>query len=355
MAFIKEAISKVTSLQNLTEAEAAKTMRELIDGSATAPQIASLLTALRMKGETVDEIASFAAVMRDRATRISPKVSGRLTDTCGTGGDLLKTFNISTIAALVVAGAGVPVAKHGNRSVTSRCGSADLLEELGVNIMAGPEVVQESIEQVGIGFLFAQIFHSATKNVALPRKEIGIRTIFNVLGPLTNPAGAKAQLVGVYDDGLVLKMVKVLEKIGSEDAIVVHGLGGLDEVSLTGRTHAARLHGGEIHEEFLTPDSFGLLPAELKNTTPPETLEDYVSTALRILSGSRQLDPAVRDMILANASTALVVAGRGDNYVEGMEIARHSLDSGQALKKLVDLAKFSGGDQEKIDEFLKTV
>ena len=197
MAFIKEAIFKVASLQNLTTEEATKTMIELIDGSATPPQIASLLTALRMKGESVDEIAAFASVMRDQSTKIRPRVSGRLTDTCGTGGDILKTFNISTISALVVAGAGTPVAQHGNRSVTSKCGSADLLEKLGVNITAGPERVQKSIEEAGIGFLFAQVFHSATKNVAIPRREIGIRTIFNLLGPLTNPAGAKAQLIGV--------------------------------------------------------------------------------------------------------------------------------------------------------------
>lgn len=351
MVFIKEAISKVTSMQNLNEEEAKMTMQELMDGSATPSQVAALLTALRMKGETVDEIASFAVVMREHATKISPKVEGRLTDTCGTGGDLQKTFNISTLSALVVAGAGVPVAKHGNRSVTSNCGSADLLEKLGVNVTAKPEVVQKSIERAGIGFVFAQVFHSATKNVASPRREIGIRTVFNVLGPLTNPAGAKAQLVGVYDDGLVLKVANVLKKIGIEDAIVVHGIGGLDEVSLTGKTHTARLHNGEIHEEFLTPDTFGLSHLEFKNLPAPENLEDYVLTSVTLLNGSSRQYGQVRDMVLANASTALVVAGKVGNYGDGMELARESLDSGDALRKLNELVKMSGGDAGKMEEF----
>ncbi len=356
MAYIKEAISKVVSLQNLTAEEATKTMYELIDGSASPPQIASLLTALRMKGETVDEIAAFASVMREQATKIRPRVSGRLTDTCGTGGDLMKTFNISTISALVVAGAGAPVAKHGNRSVTSKCGSADLLEKLGVNITAGPELVQKSIEQVGIGFLFAQVFHSATKNVSFPRREIGIRTIFNLLGPLTNPAGAKVQLVGVYDDSLVLKMAKVLAKIGTEDAMIVHGHGGLDEVSLAGQTHAARIRNGEILEEVLTPDSFGLPLVEFKDVTAPENPEDYPITTVKILSGSRDArERAVRNMVLANASTALAVAGKVSNYTEGVEMARQSLDSGGAFRKLRELVKLSGGDTEKTEKFAKVL
>lgn len=352
MAFIKEAISKVVSLQNLTSEEAKKTMYEMIDGLAMPTQIASLLTALRMKGETVDEIAAFASVMREQATKIRPRVSGRLTDTCGTGGDFLRTFNISTISALVVAGAGTPVAKHGNRSVTSKCGSADLLEKLGVNITAGPELVQKSIEQAGFGFLFAPVFHLATKNVALPRSEIGIRTIFNLLGPLTNPAGAKAQLVGVYDDSLVLKMARVLSKIGTEDAIIVHGFGGLDEVSLTGKTHAARIRNGEIVEEVMTPDSFGLPLIQLKDIIAPVNPDDYALTALKILHGSSDnRNSAVRDMVLANASTALVVAGKVTGYVEGVEMARQSLDSGMAYKKLRELTKLSGGDLEVAEKF----
>lgn len=350
--FVKDAISKVVSLENLTEDEARRAMSELIDGSATPSQIASLLTALRIKGETVEEIAAFARVMRENALKITPKTQGRLTDTCGTGGDVLKTFNISTISALVVAGAGVPVAKHGNRSVTSRCGSADLLESLGVNISAGPEVVQRSIEVGGIGFLFAQVFHSATKNVGLPRREIGIRTIFNVLGPLTNPAGAKTQLIGVYDASLVLKLAKVLEKLGTEDAIVVHGLGGLDEISLTGKTLAARLRNGVIDEEELSPASFGLQPAEFVDLAAPENLNEYVLTAMKILLGSmRGRDRVVRDMVLANASAALVASGHDSTYVEGMETAAHSVDSGKALNKLRELIKLSGGDLAKFEKF----
>ena len=201
--------------------------------------------------------------------------------------------------------------------------------------------------------MFAQVFHCATKNVAFPRREIGIRTVFNVLGPLTNPAGAKAQLVGVYDDGLVMKIASVLKKIGIEDAIVVHGVGGLDEVSLTGETHTARLHNGNIREEFLTPETFGLSRVEVSDMIPPEKLDDYVLAALTILSGARGRYGSVRDMVLANASTAFTVAGEVGSYDEGMEVAKESLDSGSALKKLNELVKWSGGDAAKVEEFTK--
>ena len=288
MAFIKEAIQKAVNSQNLSEEEARLTMTELIDGTASPSQIASLLTALRMKGETVDEIAAFATVMREHARRINPRVSSRLTDTCGTGGDALKTFNISTLSALVVAGAGAPIAKHGNRSFTSKCGSADLLEKLGVNINAEPEKVEKSIEQAGIGFMFAQVFHSATKNVSAPRREIGVRTVFNILGPLTNPANTKAQLLGVYDDGLVLKLAEVLVKLGIERAIVAHGMDGFDEISLIGKSHVARFQGGDIKEEILTPRSFGFELSRFDEISAPEEIDEHVLVALRVLSNSQR-------------------------------------------------------------------
>jgi len=344
LAFIKEAISKVVKSQNLSEEEARLTMTELIDSTASPSQIASLLTALRMKGETVDEIAAFATVMREHARTINPRVSGRLTDTCGTGGDALKTFNISTISALVVAGAGAPIAKHGNRSFTSKCGSADLLEKLGVNINAEPEKVQSSIERAGIGFMFAPVFHSATKNVSVPRKEIGVRTVFNILGPLTNPANAKAQLLGVYEVGLVMKLTKVLVKLGLESAIVVHGMDGFDEISLIGKTHVARFLNGNIKEEILSPSSFGLELRKFEEIAPPEEIDEHVLVALRVLSGSKDQRNAVRDTVLANSSAGLLASGMAKDYSEGVELARSSLKSGKALEKLTQLVKYSGGD-----------
>lgn len=355
MAFIKEAIQKVVTSQNLSEGEARLTMTELIDGTATPSQIASFLTALRTKGETVEEIAAFATVMREHAKTINPRVSSRLTDTCGTGGDALKTFNISTLAALVIAGAGVPIAKHGNRSFTSKCGSADLLERLGVNINAEPEIVQSSIEKGGIGFMFAQVFHSATKNVSLPRREIGIRTVFNILGPLTNPANAKAQLLGVYEVGLVMKLTKVLAKLGIESAVVAHGMDGFDEISLIGDTHVARLQNGVIKEEILAPRSFGFKIAKYEQIAAPEDVDEHVKVALRVLSGSKDKRSAVSDTVLVNASAGLVASGMAANYLEGVEIARSSLKSGKALDKLTQLVKYSGGDIAVTEELLRRI
>jgi anthranilate phosphoribosyltransferase len=309
-----------------------------------------------MKGETIEEIAAFASVMRERALTISPRVSSRLIDTCGTGGDNLKTFNVSTVAALVISGAGAPVAKHGNRSFTSRCGSADLLERLGVNINADPKMVQISIERAGIGFLFAPVFHSATKNVSLPRKEIGFRTIFNLLGPLTNPASAKAQLLGVYDDELVLKLAHVLRKLGIESAMVVHGVDGLDEISLIGNTHVARLENGNIREDDLSPSSFGLEKRKFEEiSSSSHDVDGHAITTLNILSGDRTVgerERAVRDMMLANASAGLVIAGKADNYLEGVDIARDSIDSGRALDKLRELVKYSAGDPSRLESIL---
>jgi anthranilate phosphoribosyltransferase len=357
MTFIREAISKVVNSENLTENEARQAMIELIDGSATQSQIGSLLTALRMKGETVDEIAAFASIMKQHAVKIDPKVVPRLTDTCGTGGDNLKTFNISTVAALVISGAGVPVAKHGNRSFTSKCGSADLLERLGVNINASPEHVKISIEQAGIGFLFAPVFHSATKNVAVPRKEIGVRTVFNLLGPLTNPANAKAQLLGVYDDSLVVKMAEVLRKLGIESAIVVHGLDGFDEISLIGETHAAHLENGSVKEEILSPSSFGLEKRSFDQVSAHDLdVDGHATIALSILRGSstREKEKAVCDMVIANASAGLVASGRARSFKEGVELAKTSLESGRAFQKLNDLVRFSDGDETRIESLLSS-
>jgi anthranilate phosphoribosyltransferase len=250
---IKEAIQLLVDHKNLSFELAQQSMREIMAGEATPSQIGAFLTSLRMKGETVDEITAFAGIMRENAVHINPQVDGRTVDTCGTGGDLLKTFNVSTTAAFVAAGGGVSIAKHGNRSVTSKCGSADVLEAVGVNLNATPSVVQKCIEDVGIGFMFAPAFHPAMKNAIIPRREIGVRTVFNILGPLTNPANATAQVLGVYDSDLVDPLAKVLHRLGIEEALVVHGVGGLDEISTIGKTKLAWLKDGEITSKEITP------------------------------------------------------------------------------------------------------
>ncbi len=359
---MKDAISKLVTMESdLSDYEANAAMEEIMEGVATPSQIASFLTAIRMKGASVAELTAFAAAMKRHALKINPKVSSRLVDTCGTGGDKMKTFNISTVAAFVTAGAGVPVAKHGNRSFTSKCGSADLMERLGVNINADPQTVQASIEQVNIGFMFAPVFHPAMKNVGVPRKEIGIRTVFNVLGPLTNPAGAKAQVVGVYDSALVHQLAQVLKGLGVEDAMVVHGVDGIDEISLVGRTLAARVSRGEkeIHEEMLDPlSSFGLKPRTIEEVSAEGAdLERYALTAFNILSQSdAKLTPkerATKEMILMNSSAALVTSGKADNYKEGVELAKNSIKSGHAFEKVVSLVKLTRGDPSRIESLSK--
>ena len=351
---VKEAIAKLVLSEDLESYEADAAMEEIMAGGASPSQIASFLTAIRMKGATVDELAAFAAAMRRHAFSIHPKVSSRLVDTCGTGGDKFKTFNISTVSALITAGAGVCVAKHGNRSFTSKCGSADLLERLGVNISADPSTVENSIERAGIGFMFAPVFHPAMKYAGPTRKEIGFRTVFNVLGPLTNPAGAKSQLVGVFDDSLVLPIAKVLLKLGTEDAMVVHGMDGIDEISLVGRTHSARVSKNEVREEMLEPSSFGLKHISFQEISAEGAdLEEYALTAFNILSRSdsklTSKERATKDMMLMNSSAALVTACLADGYVEGLEMARSSVDSGKALEKLVSLVKYTNGDPSPIE------
>ncbi|MDA4130850.1 MAG: anthranilate phosphoribosyltransferase [Thaumarchaeota archaeon] len=357
---IKTAISKLVAGSDLSEFEASATIEEIMEGIATPSQIAAFLTAIRMKGVSVDELTTFAASMKRHALKICPKVNDRLVDTCGTGGDKLKTFNISTIAAFVTSGAGVPVAKHGNRSFSSKCGSADLLEKLGVNINADPQTVQNSIEQADIGFMFAPVFHPAMKHVAVPRKEIGIMTMFNILGPLTNPAGAKVQIVGVYDDSLVRPIAQVLTRLGVEDVIVVHGEGGIDEVSPVGSTHVARKAEGdkEIRDEVLDPlATFGL---ELRTfdeiSAEGANIDTYATMALSVLSpDSTKLTPrerATKEMVLMNSSAALVTSKMAVDYLEGIDLAKNAIQSGKALDKLVSLVKYTNGDRGRIESLL---
>jgi anthranilate phosphoribosyltransferase len=346
---IKEGIQKLTERKNLSHDEAQGIMREIMSGSATNAQIAGFLTALRMKGETIEEITAFAKVMREFCHRINLKFNGRLIDTCGTGGDRLKTFNISTSAAFVIAGAGVAVAKHGNRSVTSKCGSADLLEKLGFNLNVEPGLVQKSIEDNGIGFMFAPSFHPAMKYAVEPRREIGIRTVFNILGPLTNPANANAQLLGVYDSKLVEPLAYVLRDLGCEEAMVVHGLDGLDEISTLGKTAIAWLKGGRINMIETTPKDFGVKQAKLENLTGA-TPEENVEITFKVLRGLYDRNNPKLNIVLINAAAGVIIGGKAEDFNYGVELARESVESGAAYQKLKMLIKTSRGNLSKLEE-----
>jgi len=338
---IKEAIAKVVKRVDLEPEEARLVMEEIMSGRATDAQIASFLTALRMKGETVAEIVSFTSAMLRYAAVISPKVSGAMVDTCGTGGDKVNTFNISTISAFVTAGAGIAVAKHGNRAVSSKSGSADVLEALGIDIMLEPEQVRACIEEVGIGFMFAPVFHPAMKYALGPRKEIGMRTVFNILGPLANPAKVQSRVIGVYDSSLLPKIANVLEGIGVRHAIVAHGIDGLDEISPIGETQIAELKDGEIFTYIISPADFGLEIATVGEIEGGDAGTN-AGIAIDILKGRKG---ARRDVVLMNAAAALVVGGLADDLNDGFELAARSIDSGAAYRKLEDLVEFTGGSR----------
>lgn len=333
---IKEAIAKVIKGNDLTEAEMVSVMNEVMTGGASPAQIGSFLTALRMKGETVDEITGAARVMREKATRIEAP-AGDVVDTCGTGGDEAMTFNISTASAFVAAGCGITVAKHGNRSVSSRSGSADVLKSLGVNIEAEVEKVEECLREAGIGFLFAPLLHGAMKHAAPVRREIGIRTLFNVLGPLTNPAGAKRQVMGVYDPDLTDILAKVLHNLGSVHAFVVHGDDGLDEITLSASTKVTELKDGGIRTYHIKPEDFGFercTAIELKGGDP----DVNAGIILGILKGKKGPQ---RDVVLLNSAAAIAASGKTGSLEEGIAMARGSIDSGEALGKLEALKKIS--------------
>lgn len=323
------ALRKVVDKENLSEQEAWAAMGQVMDGEATPAQIAALVTALRMKGETVQEIAGFARAMRERAQRITPSAD-TLIDVVGTGGDRLSTFNISTTAAFVVAAAGGYVAKHGNRAVSRLSGAADVLEALGVQIQVPPEVVRRAIEDIGIGFMFAPIYHAAMKHAVGPRKEIGIRTVFNILGPLTNPANANYLVVGAYDPALTEVMAEVLGEMGARRAFVVHGLDGLDEVSTVGPTRISELRDGSIKTYTITPDELGLPSAEAE-TIAGGRPEENAAITTAVLQGER--GPR-QDIVLANAAAALVAAEIAADWREGVELARRAIASGAAYEKL---------------------
>jgi anthranilate phosphoribosyltransferase len=344
---IKECIKQLVEGRELSYSEAYTMMKEIMSGEATEAQISSVLTALRMKGETPNEISAFASVMREFCNQIHPKVPSRLVDTCGTGGDNLKTFNISTASAFVAAGAGVYIAKHGNRSFTSKCGSADVLENLGVNLSLKPVNVEKIIEQVGIGFIYAPAFHPAMKYAIGPRKQLGIRTIFNILGPLTNPADAKAQLLGVYDHKLTTPIAQSLRILGCEEAMVVHGKCGIDEISTIGKTKITWLKNDKVKDIELTPRDFGVKNTTqdmIKGTTPNENAE----ILFKVLNGLAD-DPRT-DIVLVNSVAGIIVSGKTDNIKYAMDIAKESIDSGAAYSKLKDLVKASDGDLSRLME-----
>jgi anthranilate phosphoribosyltransferase len=332
---IKEAINVVINNINLTEAEMAECMNEIMEGKATDAQIGGFLTALRIKGETVDEITGAARIMREKAATI--RAPEGVLDTCGTGGDMSHTFNISTTAAFVVSAAGIPVAKHGNRSVSSKSGSADLLEALGVKIDLGPEKVEKCLFETGFGFLFAPLFHPAMKYAIGPRREMGIRTIFNILGPITNPAGARRQILGVFSSNLTGVLAEVLGNLGAEDAMVVHGEDGLDEITVTNGTKVSRFSKGKVENFYLSPEDFGLGRARREDLLGGDK-DENAKICLSILAGEKG---PKRDIVLINSAAAISVAGRTGDLRTAFETAQEAVDSGRAMAKLDEIRKIS--------------
>ncbi len=334
---MQAAIRAVTERQDLGREEMREAMRTIMTGGATPAQIGGFLIGLRMKGETVDEIAAAAEVMRELATPV--KVSGpHLVDTCGTGGDGASTFNISTASAFVTAAAGARVAKHGNRSVSSTCGSADVLEAAGVNLDLTPEQVARCVEEVGVGFLFAPKHHGAMKHAIGPRKEMGVRTLFNLLGPLTNPAGAPNQVLGVFDDRWLEPLAEVLKRLGSAHVLVVHAADGLDEISIGSETHVAELRDGLIERYTIEPEQFGMGRADV-STLAVDSAEQSLARIREVLAGTP--GPA-RDIVVLNAGAAIYAAGLAADLEGGVKRAAEAIDSGEAATRLERLIEFSG-------------
>ncbi|HVQ77418.1 MAG TPA: anthranilate phosphoribosyltransferase [Candidatus Binatia bacterium] len=349
---IIEAVRALVDRRDLTRIEAAAAMEAIMSGAATNAQVAAFLTALRMKGETVEELIGLAQVMRQKAAKVRVRGADMvaatgtdremLIDTCGTGGDASGTFNVSTATAFVVAGAGLKVAKHGNRSVSSQCGSADVVETLGISIELTPAQVGRCVDEVGIGFLYAPLLHTAMKHVMPARREMGIRTVFNMLGPLTNPAGANAQVIGVYARSLTEPLARVLAELGTIRAFVVHGADGLDEISSTGESDIAEVHDGIVRTAVVCPEDFGMPRASIGDLRGGDRAEN--AEIIRcLLAGER--GPR-RDIVLMNAAAALVVGGKARDFRGGVELAAHAVDTGAAaarLQALVDLSRQLAG------------
>ena len=346
---ITEAVRALVDRKDLSRIEAAAAMEAIMSGAATDSQIAAFLTALRMKGETVEELIGFAQVMRQKVVKVRTRASEvvgatgtdreMLIDTAGTGGDASGTFNVSTATAFVVAGAGLKVAKHGNRSMSSLCGSADVVEALGIKIELSPAKIARCVDEVGIGFLYAPLLHTAMKHVVTVRRETGIRTVFNMLGPLTNPAGANAQVIGVYSEALTEPLAQVLAELGTHRAVVVHGADGLDEISVTGPSRISEVREGVVRTWTVRPEDLGLARAAIRDLRGGDRAQNAEIIRL-ILSG--EVGPR-RDIVLMNASAALVVGGRAHDLKEGVSLAAKSIDSGSAADKLDGLIALSQG------------
>ena len=328
---IKEAINLVIQNISLSEAEMAECMTEIMEGRATDAQIGAFLTALRIKGETIAEITGAARIMREKATKILAPEG--IIDTCGTGGDLSNTFNISTATAIVVAASGIPVAKHGNRSVSSRSGSADLLEALGVKVELSPDRVEKCLFETNFGFLFAPLFHPSMKFAVGPRREISIRTIFNILGPITNPANAKRQVVGVFSSRLTELLASVLGNLGAVDAMVVHGEDGMDEITTCNATKVSRYRNKAVENFYIMPEDYGFKLADITDLAGGDNKEN----AGIIHSILNNVDSPKRDIVLLNAAAAVVVSGHTDDFGAAKEIAEEAIRSGKALKKLEEI------------------
>jgi anthranilate phosphoribosyltransferase len=341
MTDFKNNLEKILSGQDLSYTDMLAVMQQVMGGELTPAQIAGLVIALRQKGESVDEVSAAATVMRQLSTKVEIADKNHLVDTCGTGGDGIQTFNVSTVSAFVAAAAGAKVAKHGGRSVSSTCGSADVLEALGVNVNLTPDQVAKCVNEIGIGFMFAPNHHSAMRHAAPVRRELGVRTIFNLLGPLTNPAGAKRQVMGVFDKALTGKLAQVLQKLGSEHVLVVHGADGMDEISFTGDTYIAELKDGKVMEYTVNPTQFGLGLYQLKDIQI-QNAEESKAMILDVLSGkARCKNMAARAIVLLNAGAAIYTAGLQTSIHAGIEHAAKVLDNGQALAKLEALVQVS--------------
>jgi anthranilate phosphoribosyltransferase len=338
----KDVLSQLLERRDLTQEVMLDVMHQVMGGGLSHAQIAAFLIALRAKGETVDEIAAAAMVMRELSTKVHIEDAAHLIDTCGTGGDGIQTFNVSTVCAFVAAAAGAKVAKHGGRSVSSTCGSADVLEALGVNVNQTPEQVAASVNEIGIGFMFAPNHHSAMKHAAPVRRELGVRTLFNLLGPMTNPATARRQVMGVFDKSLTGKLAQVLQKLGSEHVLVVQGADGMDEISFTGDTYVAELKNGQVSEYVMNPAQYGLSTHELKDIQIRDAQESK-AMILDVLNGKHDTEKsaAARDIVLMNAGAAIYVSGQAASLQAGIHKAAEVIDSGAALEKLNQLITLS--------------
>jgi len=335
---LREFLKKLSEFKDLTKGEIIQCLEDITEGRATDAQIGAFIMAMKMKGETVEELEGAASFFREKATKVDVDDPDNLVDTCGTGGDLSDTFNVSTITAFVLAGAGIRVAKHGNRSVSSKSGSADLLEFLGAKIDLGPEQVKRMIEEIGIGFMFAPLFHPAMKRVVGPRREVGIRSLFNLIGPLSNPAGAKRQLLGVFSDQFVEKVARVLLRLGVKRAVVVHGKDGIDEVSISAPTTVAEVNGGEVCIYEFTPEELGFRRYPI-DYIKVKSVEESAKVAMSVLKG--EPSPAL-DMVLLNSAFGVLVSGMAEDLKTAFEVARDSIKSGKAHRKLsefIDLSK----------------